>query len=48
MNRYYESPQIEVRKYNLHEITYTVSTPEVGGGDENPDLGDDDEYDPFA
>lgn len=48
MSKFYESPQIEIRKYNFADVTYTVSTPEVGGGNENPDLNDDDLYDPFA
>lgn len=49
MRKYYSEPEIEIRTYSLFQgDVLTVSTPETGGGDENPDLGDDDEYDPFA
>lgn len=49
MRKYYSEPEIEIRKYSLFQgDVLTVSTPEIGGGNESPDLGDDDEYDPFA
>lgn len=47
--RKYSEPEIEIRKYSLFEgDVLTVSTPETGNGTENPDLNDDDLYDPFA
>lgn len=48
MSKHYETPELEIRKYSFSEVTYTVSTPETGGGGENPDLNDGDDYDPFA
>ncbi len=48
MSKFYETPQLDIRKYSLSEVTYTVSTPEVGGGTDKPNLDDDDVVDPFA
>lgn len=49
MKKYYSEPELEIRNYALFQgDVLTVSTPEVGGGGENPDLNDGDDYDPFA
>jgi hypothetical protein len=48
MSKIYVEPEAQVRLYSANDLVYTVSTPEVGGGSETPDLGDEDLYNPFG
>lgn len=48
MNKYYESPELEVRKYNFSDVAYTTSQPESSSDGGEIDLNDGDDYDPFA
>lgn len=49
MKKYYSQPDLEIRKYSvLDGSVLTISTPEVGGGGEEPDLNDEDIYNPFG
>ncbi len=49
MRKYYSEPELKIRTYSLFQgDVLTVSTPEVGGGTDKPNLDDDDVVDPFA
>lgn len=48
MSKFYESPELEIRRYNFLEVTYTTSTPETDHNDGDNDLTDGDDYDPFG
>lgn len=49
MKKIYSEPEIEIRMYPIMQNTIlTTSTPEIGDNTQQPDLGDDDVYDPFA
>jgi hypothetical protein len=49
LRKYYSEPELEVKSYqNVQGLVLTISTPEVGGGSETPDLGDEDLYNPFG
>lgn len=48
MSKFYQEPEVEIRKYNTTDLAFTASTPEISGDGGNTDLGDDDVYDPFA